>query len=146
MQQTFYEEIPLTRQLGLRVESYNGETLVLYAPLAPNINHKQTAFAGSLNAVITLAGWGLLWLILKEENIAGKIVIQDSTINYLQPVVSDFRAVCKRPDFTQVQRFLNILRKKGVARLELQAVIETEPEKSVLVAFSGRYVAHKLNL
>lgn len=130
----------------MQVESYNGETLILHAPLAPNINHKQTAFAGSLNAVITLAGWGLLWLILKEENIAGKIVIQDSTINYLQPVVADFRAVCRRPDPAQLQRFLNILKKKGVARLELEAVIETEPEKTLLVTFSGRYVAHKLKL
>ncbi len=35
-------------------------------PLGPNRNHQQTAFAGSLNALCTIAGWGTVLLLLKE--------------------------------------------------------------------------------
>ena len=34
-------------------------------PLDPNRNHQQTAFAGSLNALCTIAGWGSVYLLLR---------------------------------------------------------------------------------
>lgn len=142
LQETFYSEIPITKHLGVTVVSYNGEQLALRAPLEANINHKDTAFAGSLNALVTLAGWGLLWLILKEEELAAKIVIQDSTINYLLPVTRDFVAVCAKPDAAQLARFTTMLRRKGRARLELEA--EIREENQLAVAFKGRYVAQAM--
>ena len=63
----FYEQIPLTRAMGVRVESYDGQQLVLTAPLALNHNHLGTAFGGSLSALATLAGYGLLWLDLGDR-------------------------------------------------------------------------------
>ena len=57
-------ELPITQSLGIRVESRSGGGLVLWLPLAANRNHKGAVFAGSLNAVATLAGWGALWLAL----------------------------------------------------------------------------------
>src|SRR5690242_18828294 len=112
LQETFYSEIPITKYLGVTVISYDGKQLALRAPLEANINHKDTAFAGSLNALVTLAGWGLLWMILKEEELAAKIVIQDSTINYLLPVTKDFTAVCAKPEAAQLARFATMLRRK----------------------------------
>ena len=47
LQKTLEHEIPLTQHLELRVMNYDEHGLVLKAPLAPNINHKRTAFAGS---------------------------------------------------------------------------------------------------
>ena len=140
LEATLHHEIPITRALGLTVESYDGQTLRLKAPLEPNINHKDTAFAGSLNAVVTLSGWGMVWLILKEAGIAGKIVIQDSQINYLLPVATGFTAECRLPDPAQVRRFTTMLLKKGKARLELSAEIRTGSD--LAVSFQGRYVAH----
>jgi thioesterase domain-containing protein len=139
LQETLYSEIPITKHLGLTVVSYDDEQLALSAPLEANINHKDTAFAGSLNALVTLSGWGLLWLILKEERLAAKIVIQDSTINYLLPVTKDFVACCRKPDAAQLTRFTNMLKRKGKARLELEA--EIREEEQLAVAFKGRYVA-----
>ena len=60
-------DMPITKALGLRVVGREGAGLVLSSPLAPNINHKGTAFAGSLNATATLAGWGTIWLVLRER-------------------------------------------------------------------------------
>src|SRR5579884_127869 len=94
LQQTLYEEIPITQQLRVAVQGYDGIRLALHAPLAENINHKGTIFAGSINAVMTLAGWGLVWLLLKESGVAAKVIIQDSSINYLLPVTQDFTDIC----------------------------------------------------
>jgi thioesterase domain-containing protein len=138
LQETLWQEIPVTRHLGITVESYDGQRLVLSAPLAQNINHKGTAFAGSLNALVTLAGWSQLWLILKERQLHGKIVIQDSTNNYLLPVQNDFRACCDRPSPAQITRLENTFRKHNRARIELQAEIYDGAE--LAVSFKGRYV------
>src|SRR5689334_10249031 len=123
LQETLIQEIPITQHLGITVESYEDHRLILSAPLAQNINHKGTAFAGSLNALLTLAGWGQLWLILKERHIPGKIVIQDSSSSYLLPVDDDFRAICPRPSSGHIARLENTLKKYNRARIELQAEI-----------------------
>ena len=138
LQETLAREIPITNHLGITVESYDDAGLTLKAPLQQNINHKSTAFAGSLNALLTLAGWGLLWLILKERGLHVQIVIQESMSNYLRPVTRDFSAHCHKPDPAYIARLETTLRKKGKARLELQS--EIREGDIVAVTFSGRYV------
>jgi thioesterase domain-containing protein len=138
LQSTLHSEIPLSAALGLRVVSYVDSCVTLEAPLAPNINHKDSAFAGSLNAVATLTGWSLLWLLLDEAALPGKIVIQDSAIEYRAPVVADFAVRCRLPEAAQLQRFLLTLRKRQRARLALTAQIVQGD--AVAVYFSGRYV------
>jgi thioesterase domain-containing protein len=140
LQVTLLQEIPITQYLGITVESYDEQRLILRAPLAQNINHKGTAFAGSLNALLTLAGWGQLWLILAERNIPGKIVIQDSSSSYLLPVHSDFYAICHKPSVEHIMRVENTLKKYGKARIELQA--EIHDDQALAVSFKGRYVVH----
>jgi thioesterase domain-containing protein len=138
LQQTLNIEIPITAALGLWVASYDRGCFHLSAPLRHNINHKETAFAGSINAVATLAGWSLLWLLLDEQKLVGNIVIQDSTIQYLRPIVQNFTARCCLPPAEEIARFLATLKRKGRARLELHAEIW---EDGVLaVRFAGRYV------
>jgi len=138
LQETLAREIPITNHLGISIESYDETGLTLKAPLQQNINHKSTAFAGSLNALLTLAGWGLLWLILKERGLHVQIVIQESMSNYLRPVTRDFSARCHKPDPAYIARLETTLRKKGKARLELQS--EIREGDIVAVTFSGRYV------
>ena len=140
LQETFYREIPITKQLGIIVENYDGEHLTLKAPIGANINHKHTAFAGSLNSLVTLAGWGLLWLMLKELDIAANIIIQDSTCNYLRPVTRDFSASCRKPDPANINKFEKTLRTRGKARLELLSEIHEAGKAAV--SFKGRYVIH----
>jgi len=140
LQDVLHHEIPLSRQIGLEVVDFDGATLSLRAPLAPNINHKATAFAGSLTAVATLTGWGLIWLMLREQGMRGVIVIQESASRYLSPVGGDFVTTCRIPPARQVERFLASLRQHGRARLPLTVEIRAGSEQ-VRVAFTGRYVA-----
>ena len=139
LEATLHEDIPITRQLGITVLRYEVDTLALKAPLDANINHKGTAFAGSIYSVATLAGWGLIWLLLREADLTARIVIQESSIRYRLPVTQDMIATCSKPSPARLEQFLATLRRKGIARLELQTQIRGDGQ--LAVEFSGRYVA-----
>lgn len=144
LQESLYRDIPLTRHLKLSLNSYDAHCLKIRAPLTENSNHVGTAFAGSLNSVVTLAGWSMLWLTLKELHLDGQIVIQDSTCNYLGPVTKDFYACCYKPDSEHIRQFEKVLKKKGKARLELHA--EIIEDGVIRVSFKGRYVVQARQL
>ena len=135
----FYEQIPLTRAMGVRVESYDQEKLILTAPLEANHNHLGTAFGGSLSAVATLAGYGLLWLLLGDRK--AHIVVRKSSIDYRHPVSGTIRAICCRPDVAMVESFKAKFAEIGKARITLAVTIEYEGE--VCVDFEGVYIAIK---
>lgn len=140
LQDVLHHEIPLSQQIGLSVASYKDGALSLRAPLAPNINHKATAFAGSLNAVMTLAGWGLTWLMLREREMRAVIVIQQSEIRYAAPVNGDFTATCHAPGAQHIERFVEGLRRRGKARIALAVEIH-DAAGDMAVSFTGSYVA-----
>jgi thioesterase domain-containing protein len=131
--------MPITRALGLRVVGKEDGALVMRSPLEPNINHKGTAFAGSLNATATLAGWGTIWLLLRERGIRSHVVIQDSTVHYVRPVTGDFTARCRAPSLAAVERLVNAVRRRGRGRIELDVVVADDSGDAV--RFHGRYVA-----
>jgi len=138
LQQTFTQEIPITAHIGITVAQYDQKGLILKAPLAGNTNPKGTAFAGSINSLITLAGWGMIWLLLKELDIDGYVVIQSSQTSYLNPVRTDFAALCHRPGQDDIDKLAYALKKRGKARMELDVEIQQDDE--VAVEFKGRYV------
>lgn len=132
-----HEQIPLTRAMEVKVESYAGGELTLTAPLEPNHNHLGTAFGGSLSAIATLAGYSLLWLLLDDRS--AHIVIRESAIQYHHPVRSVIRAICRTPDAGSVASFKTAFEKAGKARLTLHTVIVEDGR--TCVEFSGVFVA-----
>jgi thioesterase domain-containing protein len=139
LQTTLECEIPMCGQMGICVHSGGPEGLVMRLPLGPNRNHQQTAFAGSLNAVCTIAGWGSVFLLLKELERKGNIVIRRSTIKYHQPVNSaEILAKCQPISATSRQYFLEMLDEKRQAKLDLE--VEIVGLSGPLVSFSGSYV------
>ena len=136
---TLFNAIPITQKMGLRLVRYDHEGLVISAPLAENVNDKQTAFAGSLATVVTLSGWALITLLLQDAGIDANVVIARSEIDYKKPVTQDFQATCLKPDDTVIARFLGTLKKHGKARIALRATIATE--SGVAVELSGAYAA-----
>jgi thioesterase domain-containing protein len=138
LEQTLYAEIPLTRAMGVTVAHFDATGLTLSAPLEPNINHKSTAFGGSLATLATLAGWGLLQLVLRERPPV-TVVIQESSVQYLRPVAEDLRASCALPRAEALEKFLRLLARKGMARIELEVLIPAGGETAV--KFRGLFVA-----
>lgn len=145
LRRRLHAAMPVARSMGVRVCSYDGSCLTLAAPLAPNTNDAGTAFAGSLNALATLAGWSLMWLVAREADLSAGVMIQNSSINFIKPVTSDFSVTCRKPEPAMLADFLAALSRKGRARIELAAEIMQAGEPCV--TFVGRYVAaaKKLN-
>ena len=134
-----HAQIPITKAMRVKVESFTEQALVLSAPLAANHNHLGTAFGGSLAALAMLAGYSWLWLELDDRAI--HIVISESKMLFRRPVAGEIRAVCRRPDFASLTNFKENLAEKGKARLQLEVTIETEGE--IAATFAGTYVVRR---
>lgn len=139
LEATLREDIPLAQAIGIRIAGYDGATLRLTAPLAPNYNHKLTAFGGSLFSVAVLCGWGLLHLKLGEAGVHRHIVIQESNIRYRLPVTDPIRAEC-RVDVASFERLLHTLQRRDRARISLDVTIFQAGFTAV--EFAGKYVVH----
>jgi thioesterase domain-containing protein len=137
IEELLHSKVPITRAMGVKVEHYDGERLVLVAPLDRNVNHLGTAFGGSLNALAVLSGYGLLWLELRDAE--SHIVIRESSISYERPVRGQLRAVCLRPEEEALTQFKETFHQKGKARISLSATIEDEGRAAV--RFRGTFVA-----
>lgn len=139
LQAMLEREIPMCTQMGIRVHDGGADGLVMRLPLGPNRNHQQTAFAGSLNALCTIAGWGSVYLLLRELGRGGSIVIRRSTIKYQEPVTStEIYARCLPVSAPAKQYFLEMLDDKGQAKLDL--TVEVAGADGPAVSFNGSYV------
>jgi len=118
-----HEHIPFTRGIGAEAVHWDGTSLRLAAPLLPNLNHRGTAFGGSMSALAILAGWGLVHLVLRERGIECRLVIQRSTMDFLAPVEGDFTATATLPAPVPWERFLATFERHGRARVTVSASI-----------------------
>ena len=133
----FHEQIPLTRAMGVRVVAKDDQGFAIEAPVASNSNHLRTAFGGSINAVATLAAYGLLWLELDAPGV--HVVVAESSIRFLRPVRQTIRAVCARPGPDEWKAFTAEFETAGKARIKLRVqVIEAE---QTAAEFEGTFVA-----
>ena len=134
--------IPLTRAMQLKVVSFTPGGLVLKAPLAPNSNDKGTAFGGSLSAMLTLAGWGWLWIMARREELPCDLMIHGGEIRFLSPLTRDFEAHCPAAEVVDWEKFSRQLQAKGKARIQLQpCVLDSDGHEAV--TFQSSYVALK---
>jgi thioesterase domain-containing protein len=140
LQHTLNQEIPLTRAMGIEVVEVTNESVRLRAPLEDNINHKSTAFGGSLYSVAVLAGWGLIYTRLQALGLHAHIVIQESRIEYLHPVKQDIEAVCQIESERTFERLIRVFDKKSKARINLDVVVAGDT--GTAVRFNGNYVIH----
>lgn len=135
-----WAHIPLTKAMGIKSELATSQKIVLSAPLSLNINHKLTAFGGSLHSIATLACWSLLHVNLKKLGFEkAQIVIAKSEVSYLIPVNSDFKAECCFSDSLEWDKFFKTLTRKGKARIELKAKILQDMK--LCIDYTGTFVA-----
>ncbi len=118
-----FEQIPLARQLGARVNALSDKFAVITAPLEPNRNHMQTAFGGSLQCLLILAAYAWLYNLMKLNAKTCHLILQKCEVEFLKPVSEEIFAKCFAPTDTLLRQFLTTYDKKGMARLELKASI-----------------------
>jgi len=131
--------IPLSRAMAVRVEGVTPEGVMLSAPLAPNINHRETLFGGSASAIAILAAWSLLHTRLRAEGIASRLVIQRNSMSYDAPVDGTFTAVSFLADAAEWPRFVKMLQRRGKARITVCA--ELHYGGGVAGRLEGEFVA-----
>lgn len=136
-----HEHIPITRALGAEVDAYDRTSVRLVAPLGPNLNHRSTAFGGSLSALAILAGWTLLHLALRERGIGAQVVIQRSEMDFDAPVATDLAVTATLPPPEQWDRFLATLGRHRRARVRVRSTVSATPEGGGAGAHEGVYVA-----
>jgi thioesterase domain-containing protein len=139
LQERIDQEIQLAKHIGIVVESADDATVVLRAPLAPNGNHKGTAFGGSLYSVAVLSGWAWLTRFLVMRNISADAVIQESTMQFLAPVHGELRARMRTPAEADVKKFRRMLERAGRGRIRL--TVEMQTEGTVAALFEGVFAA-----
>ena len=118
--QVWHEQIPLSVAMGVELQSFEDNVLVVAAELEPNINLHGTGFAGSLYAINALCGWSMVHLQLQLRGIDASIVLADGRIKYSRPVTGRIVARC---DFGQQLQALDTLESKGKARFTLGSTI-----------------------
>ncbi|HEV7309503.1 YiiD C-terminal domain-containing protein [Ensifer sp.] len=111
-----HAHIPLSAAMQVHVDEVNLEHVQLSAPLAPNINHRETVFGGSASALTILSAWSLLHVRLRAASIAARLVIQSNRMDYLKPVAGAFVARSSLADAERWPGFLQMLERRGRAR------------------------------
>jgi thioesterase domain-containing protein len=139
LERYLHDHIPLSRAMAVGVVSADAQAVVLSAPLAPNINHRETVFGGSASALAILAAWSLLHTRLRAEGIATRLVIQRNTMDYEQPILGDFTARAELQQADAWGPFTRMLARKGKARIAVQSVLAQGGQ--VVGRLSGEFVA-----
>jgi thioesterase domain-containing protein len=139
LQRYLHDHIPLSKAMQVEVLEAAESGVTLAAPLAPNINHRETVFGGSASAVAILSAWTLIYLRLKSERLSCRIVIQRNSMAYERPITGAFSASASIPDSAAWRRFVQTLRRKGRGRLGVRSVLNCGAEK--VATFEGDFVA-----
>ena len=132
-------EMPAAQRLGFAVEEVSEAGVRLGASFDINRNHQGTAFAGSVNALATLAGWAVVWLTLQDAGIEANAVLQDSEIRYLHPIMTDFSAICSFPSDAERTALLSAVTRHRRGRVPVQ--VDVIAHNATVARFHGRYVA-----
>lgn len=130
-------EIPLTKVMGMTCVAWDGRAVTLTAPLEPNVNHADTAFGGSISTMGIMAGYCLAHLLLAERRISNRLLIQQSSVEFLRPIDDQMTSRACAP--ADAAAFIELLQKKRRARLTITSEVSC---KGMLAArHTGIYVA-----
>jgi thioesterase domain-containing protein len=134
-----HEHIPISARMHVTVIEATAERVILAAPLAPNINHRDTVFGGSEAAIAILAAWSLLHTKLTEAGIATRLVIQRNSMSYDLPIGGDFTARAESPSSDKWRSFISTLQRRGRARISVQSSLWISGQQAA--QFDGEFVA-----
>lgn len=139
LERYLHDHIPLSKAMDVSVVSVADDAVVLAAPLAPNINHRETVFGGSASALAILAAWSLLHTRLRAAGLASRLVIQRNTMEYERPIAGEFSARSSLVHPDEWERFTRTLVRRGKARIAVTSVLEYAGE--VVGELTGEFVA-----
>ncbi len=145
LERLLIQNIPLASAMGIHSLSADSTGIRIHAPLGPNRNHLEGGFGGSIFNLLVLACYSTTLLSLPEDAQEGShVVVQSASIQYRRPVTDDMVATCRFPASSQLEKFRDGFRRKGLVRLELTAELSTTTNADIAAILNGQFVAsHK---
>jgi thioesterase domain-containing protein len=138
-----HAHIPLSAAMQVSVVSVTAQAVTLKAPLEPNINHRSTAFGGSVSTLAILSAWSLVNLRLNADGLRTRLVIQSNHMDYDAPIAAAFTATSSLQDEAVWPLFVKMLARKGRARILATSVVACDG--IVGGRFAGEFVAFRLD-
>lgn len=138
LQDYIHRQIPISAAMGICISHADESEVRLTAPLAPNINHRETVFGGSAAAVATLAAWTLLLVRLRRQKTKGRLVIAQNSMTYLKPITTDFEAVASAKDLISWEKFMRSISRKQKGRITAKSTLQLDGD--IVAAFEGQFV------
>lgn len=129
LEQYLHDHIPISKALGVEVVEALADSVRLFAPLAPNINHRDTVFAGSASAVAILSAWSLLYIRLKEVGVNTRLVLQRNSMCIEHPILTGFTATAAIESSALWDHFLDMLTRKHKARIHVTSELFCNGER-----------------
>lgn len=139
LEKFLHGQIPIAKHLGARVERVDDSGVLIKAPLEANKNHMGTAFGGSLHAVLVLACYTWLYYFAEKQRMTCHLVLKSSECEYLKPVSGPLVAECTAPNKEDLERFVDGIKRKGLARVHLEGRMLMGT--AVATRFHGEFVA-----
>ncbi len=139
LERYLHEHLPLTKAMQASVVNLKPGEVTLGAPLAPNINHQKGVFGGSAATLATTAAWSLVQTQLVTAEVAGQVVIQRNTMDFVLPMMGTFFARAFLPHPEAWPKFVQMLKRRGRARITVSAELSCDGQVSG--HFEGEFVA-----
>ncbi|MCY6355936.1 YiiD C-terminal domain-containing protein [Clostridium sp. ZS2-4] len=140
-EQYLHKKIPITKTMKFSILEFTPYKVRVVAKLEANTNHMSTAFGGSINSLMTVCGWSMAYINIKEIDPNAHIVLQKSNINYLAPINNDFVAECVLSDAEDKKNFLEMYNERKKSKLKLK--VSCYDGETLAAEFQGQYVALK---
>jgi thioesterase domain-containing protein len=137
-----HANIPLAEFMHVSVVSVSPDSLVLSAPLEPNVNVHQTVFGGSAASIALIAAWSLLHVRMSDSHVAGNVVVHQHRMTYFSPIKGRFTTHAGFATPTAWDEFVHALRHKGRARVTLVATLQYDGHRAAQL--EGEFVARTL--
>lgn len=134
-----HRHIPMSEKMRVSVVGIEADSVVLSAPLEPNINHRDTVFGGSAAAVAVLAAWSLVHTRLLQSGLGSRLVIQRNTMSFARPITGSFTARSSLSSPAAWQPFIRTLQRKGRARIRASCDLHFAGQTAG--HFEGEFVA-----
>ena len=136
LQQKIRASIPLSEAMEFSIIELDSHSILVQAPLEPNVNIHGTGFAGSIYSLAVLAGWALCTHIMKLNGMQGELVVGSAEIKYRLPLSS---AISCRSQTSEEDclAFRNDFEACGKGKLGLEIVVGNS-RNAIL---QGKYIA-----
>ena len=119
LQHKIRSTIPLSESMQFGIDELTENSILVRAPLAPNINIHGTGFAGSIYSLAVLTGWAMVTHIVGSRSINCELVVSKAEIQYFKPVTDDIECRCEVAD-SVIDQFIDYYQTKSRSRIMLE--------------------------